>query len=77
MHGEFFVNDKGFINILSRRATGIHRWVKPFELNFFRLSDQPDQIVVTSSQFTRCLALYETPAMNYLCSIIVYAGTAG
>jgi len=27
--------DKGFINFLSRRGTGLHRRAKRFELNFF------------------------------------------
>lgn len=26
---------RGFINVFSRRATGLHRWAKHFKLNFF------------------------------------------
>ena len=29
------LNTRGFINVFSRRATGLHRQGKPFKLNFF------------------------------------------
>ena len=33
--GSFFIFIRGFIDSFSRRATGFHCCVKPFELNFF------------------------------------------
>ena len=31
---EFYHRLGGFINVFSTRTFGVHRWAKPFELNF-------------------------------------------
>jgi len=57
---------RGFINIVSRRATGFHRQAKLFEPNFFitkticQMAKEAGEKVLTAGQFAQCSALSES-----------------
>ena len=63
--GNHLIRD--FINVLSRRGTGLHRRAKLFELNFFignlsaTWSNQAGKNILTASQFAWCPAIDGTP----------------
>ena len=62
---------RDIINMLSRRATGFHRWAKLLKLNFFvrkrsaRSSKLASKIVFTASQFYWHPALSETSGRTF------------
>jgi len=57
---------RGLIKVISRRATGFHRWIKLLYIKKKlspRWSNQGSKMVLTVGLFAPCPALNETPAI--------------